>query len=185
MASSSRTSKRKSPCLTGNLQTGKQQFERLRSYPPVTAQLQQWADSLSLESTDEFRKRYGNLLSLIKIQVNYLLIEALIQHWDPDTVCFRFGTFFLTPTLEEFSQLLKLPSDCDKLVQPFESGGKNNLSNILEIPCSRIELSASREDSSQCFPANSAYQLFQSKECFTAHQNLFRRRMKHNGPYAA
>jgi hypothetical protein len=58
---------------------------------------------MALDDITTFRRRYGSILSLLKVRILYPLIEALIQHWDPKTVCFRFGMFELTPTLEEFA----------------------------------------------------------------------------------
>ena len=56
---------------------------------------------------------------------------ALISAWDRDALCFRFGSFELVPTLEEFSRLLGLSHDTDMLVLPFGRGGKRGVSDLL------------------------------------------------------
>jgi hypothetical protein len=80
----------------------------------------------------------------------------------------------LSNSPEEFSQLLVLPGDRNKLIQPFVSGGKNNPSNLLGIPCSQIELKPSRDGSFSMCPLTLLYQYFLSEDCFHKHENLFK-----------
>jgi len=53
-----------------------------------------------------FRKRYGNLLGLLEVEVQIPVVTALAQYYDPPLRCFTFQDFQLVPTLEEFEQIL-------------------------------------------------------------------------------
>ena len=56
-----------------------------------------------------FRKRYGNLLGLLEVEVQIPAVTALTQYYDPPLRCFTFQDFQLVPTLEEFEQILEMP----------------------------------------------------------------------------
>ncbi|XP_006593206.1 uncharacterized protein [Glycine max] len=65
-------------------------------------------------SPDDFRKRYGNLLSILKTNVEEGILNTLVQFYDPLYHCFTFPDYQLVPTLEEYSYLVGLPVS-DKL----------------------------------------------------------------------
>lgn len=56
--------------------------------------------------TEDFNKRYGHLLSLLKINMAYGLLSTLIQFYDPVYHYLTFPDYKLMPTLEEYSHLL-------------------------------------------------------------------------------
>jgi len=56
-----------------------------------------------------FRKRYGNLLGLVEVEVQKFAITALAQYYDPPLRCFTFQDFQLVPTIEEFEQIVDMP----------------------------------------------------------------------------
>ena len=58
---------------------------------------------------NSFRKKYGNLLGLLNIEVQTSLITAFAQYYDPPVRAFTFQDFQLVPTIEEFEQILDLP----------------------------------------------------------------------------
>jgi len=58
---------------------------------------------------NSFRKKYGNLLGLLDIEVQTSLITAITQYYDPPVRAFTFQDFQLVPTIEEFEQILDLP----------------------------------------------------------------------------
>jgi len=49
---------------------------------------------------NSFRKKYGNLLGLLNIEVQTSLITAFGQYYDPPVRAFTFQDFQLVPTLE-------------------------------------------------------------------------------------
>lgn len=59
--------------------------------------------------TEAFSKRYGHLLSLLKINMEDGLFSTLIQFYDPVYHCFTFPDYQLMPTLEEYSHLIGVP----------------------------------------------------------------------------
>ena len=87
-----------------------------------------------------FTDRYGALLSLLSVQMKEGLLQTLIQFYDPVYHCFTFPDYQLMPTLEEYSQLLRIPiantvpfSGSEKVPEP------DVLAKILHLTESDIE----------------------------------------------
>jgi hypothetical protein len=53
---------------------------------------------------------FGQFPSLMRLQVDHGLLEALASFWDPTHCCFSIGEVDLVPTLEEYAGLLQLGS---------------------------------------------------------------------------
>ena len=72
-------------------------------------------DALSFHSTSRipenssFSDRHGRLLSLVNTNIEEDMMKVLFQFFDPLHHCFTFPDYQLVPTLEEFSQLLRIP----------------------------------------------------------------------------
>ena len=58
---------------------------------------------------EAFRAKYGELLSLLKINTVEGVLATLVQFYDPVYHCFTFPNYQLAPTFEEYSQLTGLP----------------------------------------------------------------------------
>jgi len=56
-----------------------------------------------------FRRKYGNLLGLLELDIEMDIVTALAQYYDPSMRCFLFQDFQLVPTIEEYEQILDLP----------------------------------------------------------------------------
>ena len=56
-----------------------------------------------------FTERHGRLLSLVTSNTDEDMMKVLFQFFDPLNHCFTFPDYQLVPTLEEFSQLLRIP----------------------------------------------------------------------------
>ena len=56
----------------------------------------------------KFYDLYGQIASLITVEVDEPLIRAAIQFWDPSHKCFTFNEEDLMPTAEEYSILIRL-----------------------------------------------------------------------------
>src|SRR3954462_6505394 len=52
---------------------------------------------------DNFKNRYGKLISILKTKVEKGILETLVQFYDPVYHCFTFPDYQLMPTLEEYS----------------------------------------------------------------------------------
>ncbi|KAG8503903.1 hypothetical protein CXB51_001856 [Gossypium anomalum] len=55
-----------------------------------------------------FTERYGDIASLIVVNINEGLIQAMIRFWDPAYQCFIFNQEYMTPTVEEYVALLRI-----------------------------------------------------------------------------
>ncbi|KAI5429806.1 hypothetical protein KIW84_034405 [Lathyrus oleraceus] len=56
-----------------------------------------------------FVDQYGDLLTLLKMVVDPVSLQTLLQFYDPELRCFTFQDYQLAPTLEEYSILLGVP----------------------------------------------------------------------------
>ena len=61
-----------------------------------------------LESSP-FSERHGRILNLVNSNIEEDMVKVLFQFFDPLHHCFTFPDYQLVPTLEEFSQLLRIP----------------------------------------------------------------------------
>ncbi|RDX60681.1 hypothetical protein CR513_61152, partial [Mucuna pruriens] len=71
--------------------------------------LRQWGSCLKGKCHRTFEGRYGNLLSLLKIEVQLDALSALTQYYNPPHRCFTFRDFQLAPTLEEYERIIGMP----------------------------------------------------------------------------
>ena len=60
----------------------------------------------------KFYDLYGQITSLITIEVDEPLIRATIQFWDPSHRCFTFNEEDLMPITEKYSMLIRLNLQC-------------------------------------------------------------------------
>ncbi|XP_050915579.1 uncharacterized protein LOC127130649 [Lathyrus oleraceus] len=58
---------------------------------------------------EDFKDKYGRLLTLLKTNMVEGILVTLVQFYDPLYWCFTFPDYQLVPTLEEFSHLIGLP----------------------------------------------------------------------------
>ena len=80
--------------------------------PNDVARLQQiWSqwDHLTREA---FKKNYGDIAFLLWVTVDRALLRTLVNFWNPAYNCFTFGDFDLTPTVEEYQDLI----NCSRVV---------------------------------------------------------------------
>ncbi|KAG8487763.1 hypothetical protein CXB51_018051 [Gossypium anomalum] len=55
-----------------------------------------------------FTERYGDIANLIPINVDKRLIQVMVKFWDPAYQCFTFNQEDMTPTIEEYTALLRI-----------------------------------------------------------------------------
>jgi hypothetical protein len=65
--------------------------------------------ALKVKDPNGFRHRYGDLLTLLRTNVDEKLVHTLVQFYDREYRCFTFPDFQLVPTLEAYSSLTGLP----------------------------------------------------------------------------
>ena len=65
--------------------------------------------ALRIPENSPFTERHGRLLNLVTSNIDEDMIKVLFQFFDPLHLCFTFPDYRLVPTLEEFSQLLRIP----------------------------------------------------------------------------
>ena len=60
-------------------------------------------------SPEDFRVHHGNFLSILKTNVKEVVLNTLVQFYDPFYHCVTFPDYQLVPTLEEYSYWVGLP----------------------------------------------------------------------------
>ena len=73
----------------------------------IPPQLKDLTSKIPENST--FSERHGKLLNLVNSNIEEDMVKVLFQFFDPLHHCFTFPDYQLVPTLEEFSQLLRIP----------------------------------------------------------------------------
>ena len=73
----------------------------------ISPQLKELASRIPENSP--FTERHGRLLNLVTTNTEEDMLKVLFQFFDALHHCFTFPDFQLVPTLEEFSQLLRIP----------------------------------------------------------------------------
>lgn len=57
----------------------------------------------------DFKDRYGRLLTVLNIDVEYRVLNTLVQFYDSMYMCFSFPDYQFTPTLEEYCYYISFP----------------------------------------------------------------------------
>ncbi|EOY21877.1 Uncharacterized protein TCM_014028 [Theobroma cacao] len=57
---------------------------------------------------DNFQNKYGHIAWLLYVPVDDQMLRAIVQFWDPSYRCFVFNKVDMTPTIEEYSSLLRI-----------------------------------------------------------------------------
>ena len=69
-----------------------------------------WYNMIPQPFDTAFRKTYGNLDRLLKVEVMPMAVITLAQFFEPEWKCFALPSFFLGPTIEEFDSILAFPT---------------------------------------------------------------------------
>ncbi|XVF23419.1 hypothetical protein REPUB_Repub13aG0036300 [Reevesia pubescens] len=97
---------------------------------------------------EAFTEKYGDLALLLRVKVDEGLVGVVVQFWDPSYRCFSFGKEDMTPTIEEYSTLLRIQPKDKSMVywkEPKKSKYQNRVSRILGIDGNNIEGSVKGE----------------------------------------
>lgn len=105
------------------------------------------------EERDLFGKAYGNLLRLLQLDVQESAIMALSRFYDPDIRCFLFKDFQLSPTLEEYEQILGFSkSELAPYQYQKHRYSDQRLSLLLQVSVKELELHKEKKNRIRGFP---------------------------------
>ena len=63
-----------------------------------------------------FKGKYGEIALLLNVEVDWQLIKIIMPFWDLSYRCFTFNQEDMTPTIEEYSFMLRIePRNADKV----------------------------------------------------------------------
>jgi len=100
-----------------------------------------------------FKKRHGNLLRLLNVEVQASVVTALAQYYDPPLRCFTFQDFQLAPTIKEFEQIMGLSME-DKV--PYRHSEQHasisTLAGILKVHPAELEGKMASKGNSKGIP---------------------------------
>jgi hypothetical protein len=112
-----------------------------------------------VKDPDYFQKQYGNLLDVLRTKVDVVLLNTLVQFYDPIYHCFTFPDFQLVPTLEEYSHFVGLPVLNEV---PFQSFGLTpnirTIAKALHLEVADIKDEFTLKDGLQCLSYNFLHQ---------------------------
>jgi hypothetical protein len=79
-----------------------------------------WWDFFSLDEQVRIKDDIGRATSLLTMEVNWDLLQALASFWDPVLRCLSIGGVDLVPTIEEYTALLQVPSSPTQIYVPIQ-----------------------------------------------------------------
>ncbi|KAL1082790.1 hypothetical protein V6Z11_D09G156200 [Gossypium hirsutum] len=103
------TQREKGDSLTKGYVSELWDFTRISVIQNDLREMKEVWDQWDVEAKQLFYCNYGDLLYLLSVKVDKYLFRALAQFWNPAYSCFTFGKVDLTPTVEEYTTLLRCP----------------------------------------------------------------------------
>ncbi|XP_050890440.1 uncharacterized protein LOC127095851 [Lathyrus oleraceus] len=96
---------------------------------------------LVLDDKENFKRTYGNLLSILNTGVNTIVVHTLLQFYDPLLRCFTFQYYQLPPTLDECLHILGIEIQDEVLfVRAKEIPKSQHLAEVLHMGKKEVEL---------------------------------------------
>jgi len=68
-----------------------------------------------------FFRKYGRLMEITRVEVLSPAVRAIVHFWDPDYLCFSFGSIYLCPTMKEYGMLTEFPNNLYRIYLPLRS----------------------------------------------------------------
>ncbi|KAK8990729.1 hypothetical protein V6N11_028692 [Hibiscus sabdariffa] len=118
-------------------------------------ELRQVWESLDREGRQFFFTTYGDIAHLLYVQVDETMLQALIQFWNSGYRCFTLNGKDMMPTVEEYSELLRIPNIKEGRVYTKPEGACNRfvaLSQLAGRSTQWAEKLFSKKGGSLCFP---------------------------------
>ncbi|KAL1157329.1 hypothetical protein V6Z11_A08G148600 [Gossypium hirsutum] len=103
------TQREKGDSLTEGYVSELWDFTRISVIQNDLREMKEVWDQWDVEAKQLFCCNYGDLPYLLNVKVDKYLFRALAQFWNPAYSCFTFGKVDLTPTVEEYTTLLRCP----------------------------------------------------------------------------
>ncbi|KAL1164128.1 hypothetical protein V6Z11_A06G049400 [Gossypium hirsutum] len=103
------TQREKGDSLTEGYVSELWDFTRISVIQNDLREMKEVWDQWDVEAKQLFCCNYGDLPYLLSIKVDKYLFRALAQFWNTAYSCFTFGKVDLTPTVEEYTTLLRCP----------------------------------------------------------------------------
>ena len=91
---------------------------------------------------------------MLNVEIDWQLIKAIMPFWDPSYRCFTFNQEDMTPTVEEYSFMLRIePWNIDKVLwkKVKSAGFKKKLSQLMRLEETVIEQNIRKKGKSECF----------------------------------
>ena len=63
---------------------------------------------LEMDKKEEFQHKYGNLAYLLFVPINTPILKDMLHFWDLSYHYFTFNQHDMTPTIEEYNELLDI-----------------------------------------------------------------------------
>ena len=105
---SEKCQREKEDCLTKEFVSGLPESSFLGSQPYDLKDLKGIWEKWSTERQAEFKRKYGEVALLLNVEIDWQLIKAIMPFWDPSYRCFTFNQEDMTPTIEEYSFMLRI-----------------------------------------------------------------------------
>ena len=117
---------------------------------------------LKMEKKDEFQRKYGNLAYLLFVPVDTPMLKAMLHFWDPFYRCFTFNQHDMTPTIEEYEELLNMKNVVkDKVYFRDGKGAKRQLSKIMDIKVCELDKHMKEKGNNCYLPSDYLLKLIQ------------------------
>ena len=103
-------------CLTKEFVSRLPESSFLENQPYDLKDLKGIWEKWSPERQAEFKRKYGEIALLLNVEIDWQLIKAIMPFWDPSYRCFTFNQEDMTPTIEEYSFMLRIePRNANKV----------------------------------------------------------------------
>lgn len=124
---------------SGLLKTGK--LARFNAEPNSVDELLRMRQKLNEMQVRDFRRKYGDILDLLDIQVQPNGIRVISQYWDNELRCFILPRGHLSLPLEEYAGILGMPIEERSVVYtyPGHLPSQINVAELLCLPQKRVD----------------------------------------------
>ena len=126
----------KGDCLTKEFVSSLPESSFLENKPYDLKNLKEIWEKWSPERQAMFKGKYGEIALLLNVEVDWQLIKAIMPFWDPSYRCFTFNQEDMTPTVEEYSFMLRIePRNIDEVFwkKVKSAGFKKKLSQLMKV----------------------------------------------------
>ncbi|EOY24501.1 Uncharacterized protein TCM_016087 [Theobroma cacao] len=107
-----------------------------------------------LAHRDNFQNKYGHIAWLLYVPVDDQMLRAIVQFWDPSYRCFVFNKVDMTPTIEEYSSLLRIDHmQPDKIYwRAQKTVHRRKLAKLLGMTTVEVDQHLKKKGDTECLP---------------------------------